>query len=863
MDFNEYQKKIDSEKIIVAELKPGLDLSIMTLSTGTNTWYLDIERIGKKNSGLYHYPDFSDVYEDGAVLTEATGKSSVDREEGSWFFDEEAGRIFVHTSDNATPSNLSLYGVFPLYFSNSPVVCENRCYNPRISDVPISISSNAEDIYFSTTTVGGGSISFENSDGLFDILSCRYLWKNRDISIALGESDMTIGSYATIFSGRLRDRQMDDQRITFTIQDRRQYLFKDLPANVFTKDDYPNLGEGNEEKGIPIGYGHIEKAPAYLIDSTEQKGKYKFADHPVYDVIKVYNNGSPINSSKYSVDEENGEFTILSGYTGTPEAITVDFLGCPCDSEIIYTNDFDDNDISDWTEYGTGGSYDWTVENGVVTGTSQDNYSTYLIQENVSFSAGEIEVDVTPQTNGGDHSWGQAIIFDWQNINNWRVLIIFPNADYVRIAEMQGGQWTPLDSCSMQIAAGTKYTLKLVVTENGLAEGYVNDVKKVTYDFGEPFTPRPAGFRHGQGGDADFDNISIKMPYMVLGSQIVKDICTRFLDIPESDIDNNSFDNALEKAKQSLSVYIPSGKCSSMQIISRISASNLCRFLVGADNKIYYAYWDQSDSESIEISDEVQLDGYECSEQTDDIFYKVRINYNFSPESGFQDEAVYSEDWVKNTYNRPYEKSFETYLTKESDAENLAYKLFQLVKSPTLRVKIKTKTLGINLKVGDVIKLKRKRAYSASGSIDGKYRIIGINKELDLAQCTLTLINDSDALGVDICSQQCQYSCESSCQADCQLGCQEVCEAACQGDCQQNCMTGCQVNCQTGCEVSCEIGCEVQCENCEGACQSGCEVSCQDICETSCQSACESSCQEGCEISCEEECQQSFKEIYE
>jgi len=847
MDFNEFQEKIESSKVILAELKPAVDLSVMTLSTGSNTWHMDMERIGPKDSGFYFYPQFIEVREDSATLTHVTGKASVEQTAGSWYFNDSEGKMYLHTLDGATPSTHSILGVFPLLFSNQPVESQPLYYNPRISDVPITISSNADDIYFSSTTVGGGSISFENNDSIFDKWSCRYIWKNRDISIALGEKEMTATSYATIFSGRLRDRKMTDQRVTFSIQDKREYLHKNLPEKVFSIKEYPNLATGNEGKPIPVAYGYIENAPAYKIDTTA-KGIYKFTGHPVLEILYVYNNGSLIPTAYYTFDLNKSEITILKTYNPAIGQITVTFYGMPGQS-VLFNDDFNDGNTDSWTSLATGGTFSWTPLNQKVRASCQDYCTTFLLAPK-KFSRGKIEVKVTPQ-QGASGNYSQGIFWDYADVNNFKFLVLMPVIDRIRIYEYVSGTLYARVNANIVINHGTEYSLKLDVQSLGNVKGYLNGVEVVSYNFAVHPTFRTCGLIQWHSSTSDFDDFNITLDYLSTGSAIVKDICTRWLGISENDLNTASFDNAEEKAKERLHLYLGSSQERSEQVISRIGISNLCRFLVGADGKVHYSFWDENDNVSFSLSDEMLLDSFESFDQTDDIFYKVKVNYGSTLANPSGTDEEYGEENVKYTFERPYEKRFTTALVDKDDAEKITLKLFQLVKAPSLRVKIQTKVPGINMKVGDIVELKRNRGFSLTGKINEKYRIIGISKEIDISRTSLTLVSENDALGINLCEQTCQFGCELACLGNCEIICQTTCQLGCQGYCQIHCETTCQLHCQATCELSCQ-------GTCESTCQDTCELACQDTCETSCQTACQlvcQTCQAACTTFCESHCQ--------
>ncbi len=862
MDFNEFQKITDSEKIILVDISPALDLSIATLSTGSNSYYLDVERVGDMKSGFYYLPPIDNIKQNGVDLTEATGAASVDSSAGSWHFDTTNSRIYFRPSSDATPADVSLMASFNLHLSNREKSASGKFYNPRISDVPIVINSSTEDVYFSVASIGGGNITFENTDGFFDKLSSRYIWKNRPISVSLGEADMTVASYATIFSGRMRDMRINENSFSFGIQDYREYLHKNLPINLFNFDNYPDMDESLEGKRIPVGYGFIEQAPAYLVDSTAQNGTYKFADHPVYHLYDVYNNGSRVAASNYTIDLNNGEFTFSSGWGGDPGEITVDFIGVPvtlAGGEHTFIDDFAENDIDSWTQTGDGGIYSWSVANEKVTGTADNSVYAYLLREDKEMFAGEIEVDITLNSSTSDN-YGSGLVFGWTNITNNYHVILFPNKDKVKVMKYASGTLNDVAEVSMIINPDIKYNLKVTVSNAGVLDVYIDDTWKMQYDTGETWTPKPVGLFTRWAGTTYFEDFKVKVPYAVTGSQIIKDLIVRYLGVASADVDTTSFSNAHLKAAQYLRAYIDTDGITSKDLIGRIAISNLCRFLIGSDGKVYYSFWEDSDAESaslIYIDDELMLDHFETFDRTDEIFSTIKIDYDYSTGGSNGGTESYSNEWVEHTYQRPYTKSFKSCLIYPRDVEHLAYTLFQLVREPVQRVEIDTKTTGINLKVGDVVSLERRRGSSKTGKLAGKYRIIGLKKEIDIMKTTLTLISHNASLGKSICEEICQSTCQNNCQESCQLSCESTCELTCQSYCQTNCTAACLSGCQENCELNCTVGCTSSCtDSCESTCTETCQISCEDSCTANCTDGCEIS----CTLTCQSDCQ-TFTEV--
>jgi len=361
-------------------------------------------------------------------------------------------------------------------------------------------------------------------------------------------------------------------------------------------------------------------------------------------------------------------------------------------------------------------------------------------------------------------------------------------------------------------------------------------------------------------------------------SDVVRDICINYLDVSSADIDSTSFEEARER-DWPLSIYLSKTE-SSAEIIRKICQSTIAHFIIGADGKVYFKMWKGEVPAGTPTIKDEEIISFQASSRADEVFYKVIVYYGDDPEN--RRATSYSDSEVKIKYGRAIAKEVQSYLKDTVDANDLAFKLFQLAQKPLTEYEIITKLKPIELAIGDKIKIRRRRAPTATGKLsEDIFRILAISRDIAGMRTRLKVVEDIASLGYEVCSYQCQTGCEVSCQTACQLqpcqeGCEITCETTCEKSCQGGCLTSCQetceVSCQTGCELgecetACELGeCQTACESgeCETACETGgCETACelqpcQRVCQISCQTACElQPCQEGCEVSCETGCEVS------
>lgn len=850
LTFDEFKTRVASRKIYLAEVWTGLHLQDFDKTSGYSYVYeLPVVNVPMLN----HLPIIEQVLENGAAYTQKASIALVDANAGSYFFDMTNKKIYVHTTGSDDPDgttggkfDYTLTAHFWLRFGSQGLIFNAKYYYPRISQNGLSdLKVSSRSIFFGIQTTGNGSLRLDNKDKFFDKLLKQYIWQYAPIYIFLGGDEMAYSDYKIVFKGTILDWGGGDSEITMTIKDHRSILTNDIPPNIFDQTTYPVLADGDNGKPIPLAYGYLQGVSCVKIGSTG-KGDFKITNHAIHQIVKVYNNGSNI-TSYITKNLAAGEFTIGGGYSGTPGTVTADIFGrlLPA-TETLYFDDFEDNDISDWSQYSSGGSYSWTASGGQVNAVGPTGYSAFLIHPKKRFSSGSLEAKI----NASGYN-GYGIVFEYTDYANFKAVYLYYSAAAwrVRIIHVASGSESEKTNDSVTLAPGTWYTLKITVSKDGLVTPYLNGVAKTAWDFGVQPTPLKTGLYIKSTATGSYNDFKIEQDFMWSGAQIVKDICTEWLGIDEDDIDTDSFDDATEKAPQILNLYLGS-QSEAQSIIEEICHSNLCRFVIGENGKVHYSFW-SSDDESIEtIQPEEILGDYSAEEKESDVYNNCIVKYGQGAGTNVKIKT-WGDERTNYLYQKGFSKEFKTHLTLDEDASALAYSLFQLLRTPITRYRLKAKMHGLDCKIGDVITVKRERGISVSGKHDQEFRIVGATKDFSRTEVTLEMVGNSAALGEALCEVACQQPCETACQATCELNCMETCQVYCEGDCQIYCKIGCEVNCTSTCKdkPACELTCQ---SGCTDACQAGI---CQDTCELACQTACMLGCLVGCQSTCTDLCQ--------
>jgi hypothetical protein len=353
--FQKLMEQPGSEKVYLVEMQPAVEMK--------NWLHFD--------DGIYYQPwiekhinvipKIVKVEENGVELTEESSFANMQDNPGSWYLEGDIEsywddgdtewdggetlwdmwpELYIHTSDNGDADDKAIMVYVKLRFASQPMIFDNNFYFPRVQKggVP-ALGMESSDIFAFETSVGGGSIKLLNGDQFFDKIYRDYIWRSKEVKILVGGRDLLYTEFRAQFVGKIQSSSFSDNEVEFALRDVRVDLHKKLPLNKYYTADYPNMDPDAEGSSIPLIWGDLHNVPATLIDSTVQKGKYKVADHAnkegdaLYAIDAVYNNGNQIDAGHLTLDLANGEFTILSSYSGNPGTITCDVKGRKDDDE--------------------------------------------------------------------------------------------------------------------------------------------------------------------------------------------------------------------------------------------------------------------------------------------------------------------------------------------------------------------------------------------------------------------------------------------------------------------------------------------------------------------------------------------------
>lgn len=341
--FEELMRRPISTLIYLVEINPKITLSGFTLTSGKTYTY----EVGVEERGI----DIEEVFENGDELTERSSIADVESNAGSFYFDFYGRKLYVHATGGDSPANYFIEGAFWLYFTNysdpaSPTIFNDKNYLPLLegADIP-DVNQEISPIHEGNFSIGSGSISIKNPrfpDGWYwDKRYARYTFRNRKVVIKVGGAGFAYASFEAVFTALITGEAISDERITFSLEDFRGGIHRDIPINHFWPTDWPNLADNDKGKEIPLVFGAIAGAAPVCCDPTNRK--YKLNDGRIKTVSAAYKNGTAlVANTDYFIDYQRGILILARGLSlDSADTITVNFSGTVNSADELLTNGAD------------------------------------------------------------------------------------------------------------------------------------------------------------------------------------------------------------------------------------------------------------------------------------------------------------------------------------------------------------------------------------------------------------------------------------------------------------------------------------------------------------------------------------------
>lgn len=304
------------------------------------------------------------VQDDGSILTNAVSVIDCIIIEGSFFWDDPNGLLYVHwfdhIGDHAIDKNKAAFSKLKAGYASgchrlTQNVFDGVYYSPIITKLT-GLTKKVDPLELGLIAFSTSSISLSNHNGQFDSLL-----EEASVGLpiwiyAVQDTDTVLTNSMRIFTGYLNGTKNTREDITFNVQETRLYENKPVCQNQITVAVYPDCGDKAGEL-MPVAFGDIRRGKMILLNEAIIEDPYPdplvltflVADPAHYSVLSITNlwNENNVEFPIDSVDLINCTVTITSDdYTGTVE-------------------EFVEFDFDNWRWEGTGYDIAGTYNNGL------------------------------------------------------------------------------------------------------------------------------------------------------------------------------------------------------------------------------------------------------------------------------------------------------------------------------------------------------------------------------------------------------------------------------------------------------------------------------------------------------------------
>jgi len=311
----------DSRKVFLVEQTAGEALNLWTLAGGqTNTYWCA--------TSLH----VDDVKENGVSLTSRASIGAVESNAASYFWDQAAGRVYVHCTGSVLPSTMNLQAIVSFTFATEGRVYDGRYYDPRVNSFP-TLSMRVERVFGDPGQLGSGTAIYENGDGFFDLLT-GLQWDAGVIVLKMGIDDprppFTEAAYSefdTVGTYRVKTWSKSDTEFKVNFEEIKGDTKVKIPLEHWTRDEFPYMREEDVGKPKAIAYGQIFDIAPICVHVSEKR--FRVAGHAIQGFfgirMKSAVTGYWVDTTFTTINSALAEFTVTDWDMEAEMAI--DFFG--------------------------------------------------------------------------------------------------------------------------------------------------------------------------------------------------------------------------------------------------------------------------------------------------------------------------------------------------------------------------------------------------------------------------------------------------------------------------------------------------------------------------------------------------------
>lgn len=258
MSYTDYANQTRSQKIILAQLEARQRLRLFTLHSGS-IYYRDVDYfVVEANQGT---SDLTRAASLGAMVA------------GSWYYDAQAGRLYVWAIGSVNPVTTSLWVTYRFFFSN--ISCdlysdistgEMVNYDARISDIgDLKLELDYENTGISIET--NSSITLINNDRYLDNIFDTLIWENQRAKFWSWNTELEYSEAKVLYDGLIADKTYEPSKVKFNLKDHLTKLKETVTLPVYSEED-GTVDESLLGKPKRLIFGRVDKIRTQGVDKV-------------------------------------------------------------------------------------------------------------------------------------------------------------------------------------------------------------------------------------------------------------------------------------------------------------------------------------------------------------------------------------------------------------------------------------------------------------------------------------------------------------------------------------------------------------------------------------------------------------------
>lgn len=349
MTFTTEKNKPGSYKITLVEIDYPLSAGVFINEEAgiwKYRWYFSGATVTGSDGLVGYYQNESEevnkvrsVSVDAEQLTETTSLANLLLQNKSFYYSSAEQTIYVHFDEwgRALDSSIIMGAVngfcdkAQLNADGKPVDAyyDDIYYRPCIKEIP-TITHQKDPLFYGVISFNQGNVIFQNSDGFFDHID-EYNLIGQKGRVLYGFDGMDYDEFRIIYDGVIDKFQINFDKFTLTITDKRKWLEREIPVLRFSQTDYANLSDDSVDIPKPLAWGTVRRGPCVCLNEDESApASYTFmfldtTNYSATSISKVYVEGVSVAIS--SSDMAAGTFVLLDANYDPGNEVTADFVG--------------------------------------------------------------------------------------------------------------------------------------------------------------------------------------------------------------------------------------------------------------------------------------------------------------------------------------------------------------------------------------------------------------------------------------------------------------------------------------------------------------------------------------------------------